>query len=263
MKTQEVAVAGHAFDALTLAEIHGRMRGQIRHGVYLLAISRGGREIPLNGGGHIQHGDIMRLYGSESDVARVASAIGTPIVPSVKTDMLLTCSGLVTGLLIGMLTLNVGGIPLTLGSGGGALLSGLFFGWIKGRRPQLGGSIPSAALELMKDLGLAGFVAIVGIDSGLQAISTIREQGLAVLLGGLIVTLVPLFATMLLGRYLLGYTNSAVFAGALSGARSANPACGEILGLSGNSVPTVPFAVTYALANVFLTLLGPLVVALV
>lgn len=115
----------------------------------------------------------------------------------------------------------------------------------------------------MKDFGLTGFVAIVGLDSGLQAISTIREHGLAILLGGIIVTLVPLLVTNLIGRFLLGYKNASVFAGSLSGARSANPAFGQVLNLSGNSVPTVPFAVTYALANVFLTLLGPLAVALV
>jgi len=75
------------------------------------------------------------------------------------------------------------------------------------------------------------------------------------------VTIVPLLITMVFGRYVLRYDNAAVFAGALSGSRSANPAFGEVLDKAGNSVPTVPFAVTYALANVFLTLLGPLVVA--
>jgi len=53
-----------------------------------------------------------------------------------------------------------------------------------------------------------------------------------------------------------------VMAGALSGSRSANPAFGAILDKAGNSIPTVPFAITYALANVFLTLLGPLIVGL-
>ena len=80
---------------------------------------------------------------------------------------------------------------------------------------------------------------------------------------GVVVTILPLILTMLVGRYVLGYQNVAVFAGALSGSRSANPAFGEILDKAGNSVPTTSFAITYALANVFLTLLGPLVVALV
>jgi putative transport protein len=74
---------------------------------------------------------------------------------------------------------------------------------------------------------------------------------------------VPLILTMLFGRYVLRYDNTAIFAGALSGSRSANPAFGEILIKAENAIPTAPFAITYALANVFLTLLGPLIVALV
>jgi uncharacterized transporter YbjL len=54
-----------------------------------------------------------------------------------------------------------------------------------------------------------------------------------------------------------------LLAGALSGSRSANPAFGGVLDKAESAVPTVPFAITYALANVLLTLLGPLVVGLV
>jgi len=89
------------------------------------------------------------------------------------------------------------------------------------------------------------------------------ESGLSIFLVGVVVTLVPMILTLLVGRYLLRYDNAAIFAGALAGSRSANPAFGEVLDKAGNSIPTVPFAITYALANVFLTLLGPLVVAFV
>jgi uncharacterized transporter YbjL len=67
---------------------------------------------------------------------------------------------------------------------------------------------------------------------------------------------------MVFGRYVLRYDNVAIFAGALTGARSANPAFGEVLDKAGNTIPTPSFAITYAIANVFLTLLGPLIVAL-
>lgn len=67
---------------------------------------------------------------------------------------------------------------------------------------------------------------------------------------------------MLFARYVLRYDNVAVMASALTGSRSANPTFGGVLDKAGNSIPTVPFAITYALANVFLTLLGPLIVGL-
>ena len=167
---------------------------------------------------------------------------------------------LVVGLLIGLLVLRIGSIPLTLGAGGGALLSGLLFGWYRSRHQTMG-NMPTAASQLLKDLGLAGFVAAVGLQSGMQAISTIATSGLSLFGIGVVVTVVPLLLTMVFGRYVLRYDNAAIFAGALSGSRSANPAFGEVLDKSGNSIPTVPFAITYALANVFLTLLGPLIVA--
>lgn len=115
----------------------------------------------------------------------------------------------------------------------------------------------------MQDFGLAGFVAIIGLESGMQAISTIREQGLSLLLIGIVITFLPMILATFFGKYVLGYKNAAIFAGALSGARSANPAFGEVLNKAGNAIPTNSFAVTYALANVFLTLLGPLIIAFV
>jgi putative transport protein len=124
------------------------------------------------------------------------------------------------------------------------------------------GAMPSEAGALLRDFGLASFVAIVGLNSGLQAVETIKTSGALIFVLGVVVTVVPLILTMLFGRYVLRYDNAAVLAGALSGSRSANPAFGEILGKAGSSVPTVPFAVTYALANVLLTLLGPLIVGL-
>lgn len=93
--------------------------------------------------------------------------------------------------------------------------------------------------------------------------TTLKQSGLTIFLLGAVVTLLPLFLTMLFGRYVLKYDNAALLAGALSGSRSANPAFGGILDKAESPVPTVPFAITYALANVLLTLLGPLVVGLV
>ncbi len=171
-------------------------------------------------------------------------------------------AGLVVGLAVGLLTAKIGSIPLTLGSGGGALLSGLLFGWYRSKHQSLG-AMPAGAVQILKDLGLAGFVTVVGLSSGLQAVQTVKEHGISLFLIGVVVTILPLILTMLIGRYVLRYDNTAIFAGALSGSRSANPAFGEVLDKAENAIPTVPFAITYALANVFLTLLGPLVVALV
>ena len=58
--------------------------------------------------------------------------------------------------------------------------------------------MPLAASQLLKDLGLAGFVAAVGLQSGLQAFQTIKQSGLSLFLIGVVVTVVPLILSMLL-----------------------------------------------------------------
>jgi len=262
MQRRDVVITNTQYDKRTFGDIRAAAAQDVRHGVYVSQLSRQGKGMPLEPDTIVMLGDVVTLFGAEQDVNRVVEQVGHAIVASAKTDFVYMGAGLVVGLLIGLLTARVGSIPLTLGSGGGALLSGLLFGWFRSRRQSFG-EMPSGAVQILKDLGLAGFVVVVGISSGLQAVQTVANQGLLIFGIGIVVTVLPLVLTMLFGRYVLRYDNTAIFAGALSGSRSANPAFGEILDKAENTVPTVPFAITYALANVFLTLLGPLVVALV
>lgn len=258
--TRDITLDNPSFVNRTVAQIRQATLPALRHGIYVVEVKRAGRPIVLQPETLIASGDIVTLYGTPDDIQRVAKQIGSILIASDKTDFVFHGFGLVAGLLIGMLVVRLGAIPLTLGSGGGALISGLAFGWYRSRH-MTRGNLPTPASTLLRDLGLAGFVAVVGLQSGLQAVETIATRGISIFLIGVLVCIVPLLITIVVGRYVLRYDNLAVFAGALSGARSANPAFGEVLDKAGNSIPTVPFAVTYALANVFLTLLGPLVVA--
>jgi len=259
--TRDIVISGKDFVGRTVGQIL-KANPDLRHGVYVLAVTRGGTKLDLKDDTVIEAGDIVTVHGVQEDLQRLAGHVGPAIVSSDKTDWVFHGFGLVVGLLIGLLVWRIGSIPLTLGSGGGALLSGLLFGWYRSRHMTMG-NMPTAASTLLRDLGLAGFVAVVGLQSGQQAVHTVMQSGISIFLIGVVVTILPLLITMLVGRYVLRYDNVAVFAGALAGSRSANPALGEVLAKAGNSIPTTPFAITYALANVFLTLLGPLVVAFV
>lgn len=167
-------------------------------------------------------GDVVTVYGTKTDLERLVKEAGKALPESLKTDWMFHGAGLVVGLVIGLFVIRIGGVPLTLGAGGGALLSGLLFGWLRSRN-QVHGNMPLAASQLLKDLGLAGFVAAVGLQSGLQAIQTIKQSGLSLFMIGVVVTVVPLILSMFFARYILRYDNVAIMAGALSGARSANP----------------------------------------
>ncbi|AKM31668.1 aspartate-alanine antiporter [Pandoraea faecigallinarum] len=261
LRMQEVVFARKGGNGKTLGELKAGVTRDVKHGVYIARITRMGQPVPVLDDTVVYHGDVVTLYGADSDVQRAAKEAGYPVAYSVKTDYVYMGIGIVVGLLIGYVVVKVGGIPLTLGSGGGALLAGLVFGWLRGKHPTFG-AMPLAASSLLKELGLATFVTCVGLSAGAQAWQTLQQSGISIFVAGVIVTIVPLLLTYLFGRYVLRYDNVAILAGALSGSRSANPAFGEILDKAESNVPTVPFAITYAIANVLLTLLGPLVVSL-
>lgn len=261
MDTTDVILINSKYINRTLGDVKANTPPYLKHGIFVLSIKRNDEVQVLNDDTVLRQGDVVTVYGTKNDLQRLVKEAGKAIETSLKTDWVFHGAGLVVGLLIGLFVIRIGGVPLTLGAGGGALLSGLLFGWLRSRN-QVRGNMPLAASQLLKDLGLAGFVAAVGLQSGLQAIQTIKDSGLSLFMIGVVVTIVPLILAMLFARYVLRYDNVAVMAGAISGARSANPAFGAVLDKAGNSIPTVPFAITYALANVFLTLLGPLIVGL-
>ncbi|MFT4434862.1 aspartate-alanine antiporter [Caballeronia sp. 15715] len=262
MQNRQGVFTRKGMNHMTIAAVRTTVDRDLRHGVFVQEIRRADQPLPILPETQLEHGDVITFYGSPQDTKRAVDAAGYELPVTNKTDFIYMGVGIVLGLLIGLIVVDVAGVPLTLGSGGGCLLAGLLFGWMRGKHPMYG-VMPSAASQLMKDFGLAAFVAAVGLNSGLAAVVTVKNSGLTIFLLGAVVTILPLVLTMLFGRYVLKYTNAALLAGALTGSRSANPAFGGVLDKAESAVPTVPFAITYALANVLLTLLGPLVVGLV
>jgi len=262
MQTRQGVFTKKGMNHTTIAAVRTTVDRDLRHGIFIQEIKRADQPLPILPETVLEHGDVITFYGSPQDTKRAVDAAGYELPYSNKTDFIYMGVGIVLGLLMGLIVVDVAGIPLTLGSGGGCLLAGLLFGWMRGKHPMYG-VMPSAASQLLKDFGLAAFVAVVGLNSGLQAVVTVKQSGMTIFLLGVFVTLFRLLLTMVFGRYVLRYNNAALLAGALSGSRSANPAFGGVLDKAESAVPTVPFAITYALANVLLTLLGPLVVGLV
>ena len=73
----------------------------------------------------------MSLIGAKRDVERTAIEQGYADRPTTATDMIFVGVGIFLGGLIGLLTITVGGLPITLTASGGALVMGLVFGWLR------------------------------------------------------------------------------------------------------------------------------------
>ena len=151
---------------------------------------------------------------------------------------------------------------MTLGTGGGCLLSGLLFGWLRSTHPRFA-ALPTGASNFLRDFGLAVFVAVVGLTAGPQAFVTIQKFGLTLLLLGVTVTIIPQIVVFFFSYYVLKITNPIEALACLVGGRSANPGFAALLSKAGNATPVATFTVTYAVANVFLTLWGPIIVGII
>ena len=92
--------------------------------------------------------------------------------------------GIVLGGLIGLLSVDVGGLPVSLTASGGALIMGLVFGWLRSVYPTFG-RIPAPALWVFDTMGLAVFVGVIGLDVGPEFLDGLRRTGWALLVAGI------------------------------------------------------------------------------
>ena len=254
-----VLVSNNELHGLTLREIVDRV-GDAARGVFLRDLTRRGQEVPLTPETTIYVGDIMTLVGATHDVERAAAKVGQVLRYGDRTDIAFLAAGIAAGLLIGLISVKVGSFALSLGGAGGALLVGLICGWLRVRRPTMG-SFPPAAQQTLSDLGLGGFIAAIGLANGPAALAAIQAHGLLLLSMGLVVTLVPLTVATIVAYRIL-HMNPIIICGALAGAMTVDAAITGCCERADSQTPVLGVAVPYAVGNVLLTILGPVIVTL-
>jgi putative transport protein len=229
-------------------------------GIMLYKVIRTGLEIPFDPGTIINRGDILQVAGRKDDLERAAKQAGYLDRPSPVTDILFVSLGILIGGLIGLLSVKLFGVSITLTTSGGALVMGLFLGWLRSRRPTFG-RIPEAALWIFDTLGLSLFIGVVGISAGPGFIAGLRQTGFSILAIGLAVALLPHIAGLLVGHFILKI-NPVILLGAQSGAGTNTTALKAIQDKAGSKLPVLGYTIPYAMGNILLTAWGPVIVAL-
>ncbi len=254
----EVLVTGKGLAGRTLEDIG---RDDAMRGVFLRSIRRGEQSIPIAARTVVERGDVLTLSGPEHAVIEVAALIGEVIRPTDRTDFVVLGLAIVAGALIGAaVAIPVGKLHVTLGTSVGTLLAGLAVGWFRTRYP-LFGRIPDAAIVFMTALGLAAFVAMIGLIAGPIFIVALREAGWSLLLGGVVVTLLPLLSGLYFGRYVLRL-NPLLLLGGLAGAQTMTAALAAVQDRSGSPIAVLGYSGTIAFGHVLLTTWGTVIVLL-
>ncbi|MED5815113.1 aspartate-alanine antiporter [Mycolicibacterium sp. 050232] len=256
----DVVVTSDEYRTTTPGEFKRHVDIKDRRGVFLQRVRRGDQDLPVNDTTVIQHGDIVRLAGSSRDLEPVIKRIGFRLDPTVKIDLVFISVGIVAGFLVGRLVLPIGGIPLTLGTGGGCLLTGLLFGWIRSKQPTFG-QYDSDAADVIKTMGLAVFICAVGLSSGPQAVTLVKQFGIGLPIAGIAMTAIPALISLFVAWKVMRLP-APLALGALTGQQCSTPGVTAVQQAAGNATPLMAYTIVYAFSNVTLPLLGPVVVAM-
>ncbi len=246
------ALAGKSFRELAALEF--------ARGVFLRKHLRVGEPMPFTFETRVDRGDVLSLVGAKRDVERAAKELGYADRPTNATDMIFVGTGIVLGGLVGLLSISIGGLPITLTASGGALIMGLVFGWLRSVRPTFG-RIPEAAMWVFDTVGLTTFMAVVGLGAGPSFIAGLQKTGVSLVFVGLLVAVLPHVTAILFGRYVLKM-NPLILLGACSGAGTITAALRAVQEEAQSKLPALGYTVPYAIGNILLTAWGPVIVAM-
>jgi putative transport protein len=166
--------------------------------------------------------------------------------------------GMALGLLIGLIPIPIPGVgTVTLGVGGGPLIVALILGKLRRTGPLLW-VMPLPANIVLRNYGLAIFLATVGINAGQPFVRTVAESGLTMLFIGAAVLLTTVLIVLVIGYYLMKIPFDDLV-GVASGA-TGNPA---ILVYSTRMAPTERPDIGYAMIFPSMTIVKVIAVQIV
>jgi putative transport protein len=252
LDTAEVVVTNK--DVLKLSHAELRALPDVDQ-IQLVKIERGGINLPIGANTKLQRMDVLSIVGLKDAVSRVGSLFGRVVRPSTATDLLTLSLGMILGFLIGAIQFPAFGASVGLGNAGGLLVSGVIVSSLASRL-RFFGNTPNAARNILEDLGLIVFVAIVGINAGNSLLTQLTGMlALKIFVIGFIACSIPPVIVWALGYHVFKI-NPAVLMGGVAGARSHSGPCREAAVEIKSNVPWIGFPVAYAVSGVLLTVFG-------
>jgi putative transport protein len=247
--------ANHTIKQLLDAEL-----AKCGHGVFVHKIMRSGQEVKVTPDLQLKERDVLTLLGFRKDVEAVAKFFGYADRATNRADIAYMSVGIVIGALVGALTIHVGGIPLSFSPSVGALVAGLVCGNLRSIYRTFG-RIPEAALWVFNNVGLNGFIAVVGLNAASGLVSGLKAYGLSLFLAGAVVSMVPLIVGVYVGKYIFKF-HPGILLGAVAGARSTTAALGAVQEAANSTIPAIGYAVPYAVGRIVLAISGVIILLL-
>lgn len=238
---------------VTRQDINGKMLRQLKirtnFGANVTRVNRSGVDLVATPNLKLQMGDKLTVVGSEIAISHTEKILGNQMRRLNFPNLIPIFFGIALGCILANIPFFIPGIPepLKLGLTGGPLIVAILIGYFGPKYNLVTYNTISANL-MIREIGICIFLACVGLGCGNDFINTVfNENGLRWLLYGAIITIIPIIAGGLIGRFGF-HLNYYTLLGVLSGANTNPPALNYSNELTSTDTPSVGYSTVYPFA---------------
>ncbi|HEV7301419.1 MAG TPA: putative transporter [Tepidisphaeraceae bacterium] len=220
-----------------------------RFGVTIARISRAGVQLTPTASLALRFGDTVTVVGPCNGVRSAEAELGNSIEVLNRPQLIPIFLGIGLGILVGSIPLALPGLHsgIRIGLAGGPMLVAILLSQI-GNAGRIVFYLPDSASLLLRDFGMAVFLACVGLRSGEEFFGLLfGGNGLALMAWGALVTLMPMLLVGLFARLVMKL-NYVTLCGLTAGAMTSSPTLIFANDLTDSNVPSVAYAAVYPLA---------------
>ena len=235
---------------VTQSKMNGKRLGQLHfssiYGVNVTRVNRSGMDIFASPDLTLQVGDRVMVVGPQDAVERVASLMGNSMKRLDHPNIVTIFVGIFLGIVFGSLPIAFPGIPtpVKLGLAGGPLIVSILIGRF-GYKLKLVTYTTMSANLMLREIGIALFLASVGVKAGANFVQTVVEgDGMLYVGCGFLITIIPLLIMGVFGRYYYKI-NYFKLMGLMAGSTTDPPALAYANQVTGSNAPAVGYSTVY------------------
>ncbi len=232
---------------ITKSSINGKkfsdLRLRTKYGINITRVNRAGMDLIPYQGLELQVGDRVMVVGPAEGVAKVADVLGNSLKKLDHPNLITIFVGIALGVLLGSIPLLDVPQPVKLGLAGGPLIVAILIGRF-GTHFHLVTYTTASANLMLREIGIALFLAAVGIGAGDGFVEAIVNGGYRWIGYGVIITVVPILIVAIVARLWLKM-NYYTLMGLIAGSTTDPPALAYANATAGNDMPAVGYSTVY------------------
>ena len=232
---------------ITKSSINGKkfsdLRLRTKYGITITRVNRAGMDLIPYQGLELQVGDRVMVVGPAKSVAKVADVLGNSLKKLDHPNLITIFVGIALGVLLGSIPLLNVPQPVKLGLAGGPLIVAILIGRF-GTHFHLVTYTTASANLMLREVGIALFLAAVGIGAGDGFVEAVVNGGYRWIGYGFIITVVPILIVAIVAR-LRFKMNYYTLMGLIAGSTTDPPALAYANATAGNDMPAVGYSTVY------------------